>query len=77
MGSPVLGDMSARLEASRDDVASKRKALELAIKQRNRLIVTAVDGGMSQGAVANAAGIGQPHVVRVLAKPDDVELDAA
>jgi hypothetical protein len=72
----VLDGMPARLLAARDHVRDALVALENARLLRNRAIVDAVDGGMSQSQVALYAGIGQPGIVKVLAKPDDVAMPA-
>lgn len=63
---PVLTDMKPRLEAAAADLADKRGAYELALALRNQLVVTAVDHGMSQRAVAAAAGISVSRVVALL-----------
>jgi len=72
----VLDGMPARLQAARDHVRDARVALQNALLLRNRAIVEAIDGGMSQSKVAAYAGIGQPTVVKVLARPDDIAATA-
>jgi hypothetical protein len=67
MGSPVLTDMKPRLEAAAAAITDAREVLEDLIAQRDTLIVTAVDNGMSQRAAAGAAGISVPRVVAILA----------
>lgn len=70
----LLDDLTPRLEAAANAVKDAQIELELAIEARNELIVQAVDEGLTQKAVAAAAGVSQPHVVRVLAgsEPDAV-----
>ena len=68
----VLDGMTARLQSCRDRVNVARIALRNELLLRNRAIVEAIDGGMSQGQVAAHVGIGQPAIVKVLAKPSDV-----
>lgn len=62
----VLEDYRPRLEAAARDVADAKTELELAITARNELVVDAVDHGMTQLAVANAAGVSQPTVTKIL-----------
>lgn len=73
----VMDDMPDRLVAAQDDVNSKRVSYEHSCQLRNRLVVTAVDGGMSQHQVAQLLGIGQPAVNKILAKPDSYDPPAA
>jgi predicted XRE-type DNA-binding protein len=72
----VLDGMAERLQGCRDRVKSARIQLANELLLRNHAIVAAIDGGMSQTQVANNVGIGQPAVVKVLAKPDDIALPA-
>jgi hypothetical protein len=68
----VLGDdYRPRLEAAADEVESTRAALAAALKRRNRIIIDAVDHGLTQKLVAGWAKIKQPHVIRILARGDD------
>lgn len=67
----VLDGMPARLAAAADRVRDALTALRNERKLRNRAIVEAIDGGMSQTAVARYAGVGQPTVVKVLADPEN------
>lgn len=64
----VLADMAPRLRAARAEVDDARLALALAITRRNELVVAAVDQGMRGSAVAAAAGVKPPHVIRILAE---------
>lgn len=74
MSQTVLPDMGPRLEAASAAVRDARDALQLRIEAFHELIVTAVDEGMSQRAVARHAGVSQPHVNRLLtnSQPDAV-----
>lgn len=74
MSQTVLTDLVPRLESARDAVKDAQVELELALEHRNELIVQAVDEGLTQKTVATAAGVSQPHVIRVLAasEPDAV-----
>lgn len=72
----VLEGMAERLQGCRDRVRSARIQLANELLLRNRAIVEAIDGGMSQTQVANNSGIGQPTVIKILAKPDDIALPA-
>lgn len=73
MVSTVLTDMNPRLEAASSAVRSAREALAAEVELRDRLVVAAIDQGMSQRAVAAAAGISVPRVCAILAgsQPDD------
>ena len=62
----VLTDMNARLRAAAAAVTDHRDAYRAAVEQRNALVVTAVDEGMSQRAVAAAAGIAVSRVSGLL-----------
>jgi len=75
----VLDDLPARLAASATQVESTFAAWKLALRQRDALIVEAVDAGMRQGVVATTAGVSSPHVTRVLANAgsDDDPVHAA
>jgi len=62
----VLTDMNARLRAAATAVTNTRDAYRAAVELRNGLVVTAVDEGMSQRAVAAAAGIAVSRVSGLL-----------
>lgn len=64
--SPVLTDMKPRLEAAGREVTSTRDAHRAALEVRDELVITAVDHGMSQRAVAAAAGITVARVCAIL-----------
>jgi hypothetical protein len=66
MVQPVLTDMKPRLEAAATAVASTRDAHQLQMRVRNQLVVAAVDHGMSQRAVARAAGMTVSRVCAIL-----------
>jgi DNA-directed RNA polymerase specialized sigma subunit len=63
----VARDLAPRLRKAADDVADARKAVELALERRDKLIVQARTEGMSQTAIATHARVSQPHIVRLLA----------
>jgi hypothetical protein len=67
----VLDGMPARLQACRDRLKAARIAVANELLLRNRAIVEAIDGGMSQTQVSTYAGIGQPAIVKVLADSGD------
>ncbi|MDO8107161.1 hypothetical protein Q6348_08120 [Isoptericola sp. b441] len=67
MVSTVLTDMNPRLEAAAAAVADAREVLDDVREQRDMLVVAAIDQGMSQRAVAKAAGISVGRVVAILA----------
>ncbi|MCL1872175.1 MAG: hypothetical protein FWF90_17435 [Promicromonosporaceae bacterium] len=58
--------MKPRLQAAARNVADARESYRAAIESRNDLIETAVDGGMSQRKVAQAAGVSLSRVTAVL-----------
>lgn len=65
--------MPDRLRKARDEVKDRRAAYELAIEQRNELIVEAIDvEGMTQQAVADLAGVHKSRITPILAgsQPD-------
>lgn len=68
----VLTDLPARLEAAAKEVRERKDAYNLALQQRNELIVAAVDDGMSQKKVADLAGIHKGRMTAILAgsQPD-------
>lgn len=70
----VLSDLTPRLEAAANAVKDAELEYRLALEQRDALVVQAVDEGMQQRRVAKAAGVSQPHVIRILARsePDAV-----
>ena len=70
----VLTPMPERLAAAARAVADADAALSLARQQRDQLVVQAVDvDGISQRAVARAAGVTVGRVCAILARPDDDE----
>lgn len=66
----VISDLKPRLEASRQAVAEARELLAAELERRDGLIVSAIDEGMAQRAVAVAAGVSNTRVVAVLAVSD-------
>lgn len=74
MGATIadLDQLPDRIKASADRVEALTKQLLNERRTRDALIVAAVDeAGMSQRAVARAAGISQPHLIRILARSSD------
>lgn len=71
----VLDGMPARLQAACDAVSDALARLKNERRLRNRAIVQAIDGGMSQNQVARYAGVTQPTIVKVLADPDNAAAD--
>ena len=67
MVSTVLTDMSPRLVAAAGAVKDAREALADATEVRDQLVVQAIDQGMTQRAVATAAGVSVPRVCAILA----------
>ena len=66
MPTSVLTDMKPRLEAAAAAVASAGDKLDAEREVRDELVVAAVDGGMSQRAVARAAGVSIARVSAIL-----------
>lgn len=62
----VLTDLKPRLEAARADTEDAREKYLASLELRNELVIAAVDAGMSQRAVAAAAGVGVSSVSRIL-----------
>lgn len=71
----VLDGMPARLQAARDRVLDALAHLKNERKLRNRAIVEAIDGGMSQSQVARWSGVTQPTIVKVLADPGNADTE--
>lgn len=73
MSVPILQGYSARLKAARQHVEDTKAAWKLAIRQRNELVIEAVDNGHAGTNAARDAGLSQPHVVRIMSGSyDDV-----
>jgi DNA invertase Pin-like site-specific DNA recombinase len=74
-----LGSLPARIRASADRLRDLKAETDNERKRRDELIVDAVDlGGMTTAAVARAAGVSQPQVIRILsaASSDDNDVPA-
>lgn len=70
---PTIG-YAERLKKAAATVAERKKAYQLALKQRNEIIVEAVDDGYPQTSAARNAGVKQPHITRIIAGSyDDVQ----
>lgn len=64
-----FADLPVRINAVADEVRSLEEQLKNARETRDRLIVEAVDEArVPQAQVARAAGLSQPHIIRILAK---------
>jgi len=69
-----LASIPERLKASASRIADLTVELNNERRRRNSLIVAGVDQArLSQSDVARAAGVSQPHVVRVLSNAGDDE----
>lgn len=70
----VLSDLTPRLEAAARAVKDAEVEYKLSLEQRDTLVVQAIDEGMTGRRVAQAAGVSQPHIIRILARsePDAV-----
>lgn len=69
----ALEHMPERIRKAREHLDECRERETAAKIMRNRLVIAAVDGGMSNRTVAAAAGISQPHVIRILSHQDDYD----
>lgn len=69
----VLTSMAEQITAAARVAEDAKGSLDLALKQRDALIVEAIDSGeLSQRAAARAAGFTGPSAIaRILAKPHD------
>lgn len=65
--SQVLADLPARIKAAAEDVRDAKDAYDLALAQRDELIVDAIDQGMSQLKVADLAGVRKGRISAILA----------
>lgn len=71
----VLLDFLPRIEAAARELADAHEQVKAATLRRNQLIIDAVDAGVSQRAVAKAAGVGQPRIIGILGTPLATESD--
>ena len=62
----VLPDLLPRIKAAAVDARDKTDAAQLAQRMRDRLIVEAVDAGISQRHVAAAAGVSKGRIIAIL-----------
>lgn len=67
----VLVDYRERIPAAAAAARDAKEAYDLRVKQRDELIVAAVDEGMTQQAVAALAGVAKGRISAILAKPGD------
>lgn len=68
-----VADFIPRLEAAAAAVRDADQAAKLRHRQRNLLVIEAVDAGVSQRAVARALGIAQTRIIRILGTDPDVD----
>jgi hypothetical protein len=69
MATEVAQDLPTRLRKARTVAADAKRAYELALEQRDALIVEAVDDhAMTQTAVAELAGVAKGRITPILAK---------
>lgn len=63
----VLPDLTPRMKAAQESVRDAKDAYDLALQQRDELVVDAIDRGMSQKAVAGILGVAKGRVSAILA----------
>lgn len=76
MAKAVALTMADRLRAARSEVEDRRDAYRLAIRQRDEVIVEAIDEeGMTHKVVADLAGVHKSRITPILAgsQPDVAE----
>lgn len=73
----VVPDMLPRIHAAAVAVREAEEARTLRAAQRDALIVQAVDQGVSQRAVAAAAGLSRARIVGLLLAAGALDLDTA
>lgn len=73
-GREVVPDLLPRVRAAARTVADDRVSLGMSLEVRNALIVQAVDEGIPQGRIAEAAGVSAPYITKLIldAEPDAV-----
>ncbi len=72
-GAQPIPGYAERLQKAAQTVQERKEAYKLALRQRNEIIVEAVDDGYPQSAAAKNAGVRQPHITRIIAGSyDDV-----
>lgn len=71
----VLLDWLPRIEAAARELADVEEMRAAAIRRRDELIVGAADDGVSQKAIAAAAHVSQPRVIKILSTPHAAEPD--
>lgn len=70
---PVASEVRVRLEKAASEVADSKDAYDLAVEQRDRLVLEAIDlHGMSHQGVAAAIGVAKGRISAILAssQPD-------
>lgn len=71
---PVASEVAVRLRKAQDSVAETEEAYRLALEQRDRIVVEAVDvHGVSQQAIAGVLGVakGRIHGILINSQRDD------
>ncbi len=63
----VLTGISPRLTACMLEIDDHRDALAAATERRDRIIIEAVDQGMTQRSIAEATGISRARIIAILA----------
>jgi hypothetical protein len=72
MTTEVVTDLLPRITAARKAVEDAVDALDDRRRIRDELIVQAVDAGVAQRSIAQAAGIQQPRIIAILANYNQV-----
>lgn len=67
----VLPDLLPRITAAAHAARDAEDAWRLMVRQRDQLVTRAVDGGVSQRSVAEAAGLSKGRVVGIMASSQD------
>ena len=67
MAQLVATDLPNRMAAAVEEVKDTRDAYELALAQRDQLVVEAIDRGMTQTQVAKLAGVQKGRISAILA----------
>lgn len=73
--SEVELDYLPRIEAATRELKEALELRKTATRRRNELIVAAYESGVSQGAIAKAAGVGQSRIIAILSEPPDTDED--
>lgn len=64
----VSSEVKIRLEKAADEMRDRKVAYDLAVQQRDQLVLEAIDlHGMAHGAVADAIGVAKGRISAILA----------